>query len=153
MRAVLAILCCAAARDVPIDNLAGTSTCHQSAMSTEYHTHIFPVQTELPEHRLEVGEFYFRVASNDWLHATLRIGTGHDGAHTAVTDYVEEATPGGITTTTIAGASGHFLVGDFDGAHLTVPSDGELWVQIEVTAGANARLDVGGDVVTDCEHR
>ena len=148
---LLAILGSAWARDVPVDNLAGTSTCHQSVMSTAYHNHIFPIKTEHYDHTLAVGQFYFRVASSDAVHATLRIGTGHDGAHTAVTDYLEQLTDAGVVTTTVAGVSGHFLVGDFDSALLTVPSDGELWVQIEVISGANARLDVGGNAVTDCE--
>ena len=122
-------------------------------MSASDPYHLFPILTGWSG-LAAWNEFYFRVSSSSVLTTTTRLGSnGADSTYRFVNSPYIEATSCAVSSLTILGWSDNFLVCDFAGQTLDVPSDGTLWLSIQVNSGYNSRKDWGTSTYTNAYYQ
>ena len=136
-----------------LDNLAGGSSSHPSDIVAGYNYHLFNIFTGLTGPIL-FGNFYFRVLGPDSLTTRTRLGSnGADSSYYGVNSPYIEATSCAVSYLTILGETDNFLACDFGRQTLDVPSDGTLWLSIQLLSGSNQVKDVGPSTYTNARYQ
>ena len=100
------------------------------------------------------GNFYFRVLGPNSLTTRTRLGSnGADSSYYGVNSPYIEATSCAVSYLTILGETDNFLACDFGRQTLDVPSDGTLWLSIQVLSGSNSWKDVGPSTYTNARYQ
>jgi len=127
---------------VIIDNLTGGSSSHQSTISASWSKHewdvVFPV--EYRGQQIANPVLYYRLGSSSVVTVNGGFADGDDGSF--IVSPVSASTSTNITPPQ-ANDFDDYLVFEFTGQTLDVPTDGIVWFRFNFESGSNWRYDIG----------
>ena len=130
-----------------LDNLTGGSSLHSSTISSGWSKHEWNITFPSQYWNLTIKDvkLWYRLYSTGTVTVNGGFADGNDGA--PVVTFVNATTQNNVTPPNTT-QTDNYLVFDFTGQYLTIPSNGILWFRFNWVSGINNRKDVGSNTYT-----